>query len=103
MRREVFMFRDPAAARTAAVDSPSVPGKHRRRGNEDWRVEPCQCCKSLAMLWWRFCPFCGTVLPTALDGKVVKQTSKPPRSVKPPRTVKRPVCATPGARKVKLP
>jgi hypothetical protein len=22
------------------------------------------------MLWWRFCPFCGTHLPTVLDGKV---------------------------------
>lgn len=46
-----------------------LPGKRCRRDNEDWRLEPCRCCKSLVMLWWRFCPFCGTQLPTGLDGK----------------------------------
>lgn len=80
MSRESFRFRDPAAARTAAVDSPSVPGKLPRRGNEDWRVEPCHCCKTLVMLWWRFCPFCGTQLPTVLDGKVVKELRRVPQA-----------------------
>ncbi len=76
MSREAFRFRDPAAARTAAVDSPSVPGKRRRKGNEDWRIEPCRCCKSLVMLWWRYCPFCGEQQPTVLDGKVVKEARR---------------------------
>jgi hypothetical protein len=80
VNREVFRFRDPAAARTAAVDPPSVPGKRRRRGNENWRVKPCRKCKTLAMLWWRFCPFCGMQLPTVLDGKVVKESRRVPRS-----------------------
>ena len=65
---EAFRFQDPAAVRTAAVDSPSAPGKRRRRGNTDWRVEPCQKCRALAMLWWRFCPFCGGQLPDASTG-----------------------------------
>jgi hypothetical protein len=42
-----------------------------RKDDEDWRVDPCRCCKTVVMLWWRFCPFCGTSLPTVLDGKVV--------------------------------
>ena len=76
MSREAFRFRDPVSARTAAVDSPRVPSRRHRRGNEDWRIEPCRRCKSLVMLWWRFCPFCGTHLPTVLDGKVVTESRR---------------------------
>ena len=81
MSRAALRFRGPAAARTAVVDSPSVSDKRRRRDNEDWRIEPCQKCKTLTMLWWRFCPFCGTQLPTVLDGKVVKEAR--PRTQEP--------------------
>ncbi len=37
--------------------------------NEDWRAKPCRCCNEHVMMWWRFCPACGTQLPLVLDGK----------------------------------
>jgi hypothetical protein len=36
--------------------------------DEDWRAAPCHKCKTSAMLWWRYCVFCGSQLPTVLDG-----------------------------------
>lgn len=62
VRRKIFK---------AMYDELKNEGK--RRVQEDWRIDPCRCCNSLAMLWWRFCPFCGTQLPTVLDGKVVDE------------------------------
>lgn len=59
------------------VKSQRVPGKAPRSNDdaEDWRVEPCRKCKTLAMLWWRYCPFCSTQLPTVLDGQAVKHAA----------------------------
>jgi rRNA maturation endonuclease Nob1 len=51
-----------------------VSRKRHRNVDEDWRGDPCHCCKMLVMLWWKFCPFCGTQLPTVLDGKVVRES-----------------------------
>ena len=58
------------------VKSQRVPGNAPRSSDaEDWRVEPCPKCKTLTMLWWRYCPFCGTQIPTVLDGKAVKPSA----------------------------
>ena len=43
-----------------------------RDDDEDWRVSPCRLCRTHAMLWWRYCVFCGSELPLVLDYKVVK-------------------------------
>jgi hypothetical protein len=76
MSHEALRFQDPVATRTTGV-APSTPGEIVEK-DEDWRDDPCRCCKSLVMLWWRYCPFCGTQLPTVLDGKVVNEPSCSP-------------------------
>ena len=48
-------------------------GKPAEGADEDWREEPCRCCKSQVMIWRRYCSFCGKELPTVLDGKVVQE------------------------------
>jgi hypothetical protein len=48
-------------------------GKPAEEADEDWCVAPCRCCKSQVMIWWRYCSYCGTKLPTVLDGKVVQE------------------------------
>jgi hypothetical protein len=64
--------------RVPADVASNVPGSP--DDNEDWRAVPCQRCNTQAMLRWRYCTFCGALLPTVLDGKVVKDTRKIRRS-----------------------